>query len=114
MQMSVDRTLNPVTHFIGKNSRKCFGCNLNPINRFCVYRWWKEEGRQGYAFRVFRKVHLLPSCRRANFEYPERDEFKKKYCETLGCTPAELGLGSGPGSGKGGGRPKKKRRMLIA
>ena len=98
---------------IKRSSRKCFGCNATPINRTCYYRRWRHEGRSAYAFRVFRKIHLLPTCGRPNFKYEEREEFKQAYCDLLGVTYQEL-FPREASSRKGGGKGGKKKvfRML--
>jgi len=110
--MSVDRTMNPVNEEAGSGKRKCWGCNIKETNQWCVYRWWPEERRPGYRFRLFRKIHLLPTCRRDNFEYAERDKFVKKYCETLGIDYSELVNPEGR-RGKGGRGRIARKPMRI-
>lgn len=108
----IDKTKNVYDTEIKKSSKKCFGCNMNPINKTCSYRNWRDEGRSAYAFRVFRKVHLLPTCSRPNFAYDEREEFKEAYCKELGVTYQELFPSSGGRGGGGGGRAPKVYKML--
>jgi len=109
--MGVDRTLNPVIK--SKSRKRCFGCNLKAINQWCSYRWWPEERRAGFSFRVARKIHLLPTCKRENFEYKEKEEFVNSYCQTLGMDPKEiLGAGCSKKGGKSGGRKKKEYVIL--
>lgn len=110
----VDKTKNVYDTEIKKSSKKCFGCKMNPINRTCTYRNWTKEGRSRYAFRVFRKIHLLPTCSRPHFAYTEREEFKQKYCDELGVTYDELFPNHGGGrGGGGGGRAKKVYKFLT-
>jgi hypothetical protein len=55
---------------------------------------------------MFRKIQHLPTCRRDNWDYPERNEFVKKYCEEVGIDYTEH-MKSGTGRrGGGGGRQK--------
>jgi hypothetical protein len=103
-------TLNPRFENMGKSKRKCWGCNMKPINRWCPYRWWRNENRKGYSFRVFTKVHLLPSCTRENWDYPERNEFVKKYCEEIGLDYSQF-ISNGGGRG-GRGRVATKPMMI--
>jgi hypothetical protein len=111
--MGVDRTMNPRGENAGSGKRKCWGCNLRDISQMCSYRWWPDERRPAYRFRIFRKIHLLPTCRRENFEYPEREAFVKKYCDTLGIDYTEIvNQGGGRGGGKRGGRVKRKPMMI--
>jgi hypothetical protein len=108
----VDKTKNKVVTEIKKSTQKCFGCNHRPINKTCYYRNWQHEGRSAFAFRVFRKVHLLPTCKKPDFAYPEKEEYKEAYCKELGVTYSEL-FPSNRGGGKGGGRAKKVYKMLT-
>jgi hypothetical protein len=107
----VDKTKNVYDSRIKKSSKKCFGCNLREINKTCSYRNWRQEGRSGYAFRVFQKIHLLPTCSRPDFKYKEREEYKQKYCDELGVTYQELFPRTSSGGGRGG-RAKKVYKML--
>ncbi len=109
--MAVQRLMNPKFDSIGKGKRKCWGCNMNDISQWCPYRWWPEERRPGYRFRVFRKMHLLPTCRRDNWDYPERNEFVTKYCKVLGVDPSEL-LNPEGGRKGGGGRGRIAAKPL--
>jgi len=64
----------------------------------------EQENRKGYSFRMFYgKSHLLPTCRRENFDYSEQKEYKKRYFEIVGIDPREL-------SNNGGKRGGRKRR----
>jgi hypothetical protein len=109
----VDKTKNPVQVGIKKGSKKCFGCNTTPINRMCFYRNWKDESRSMYAFRVFQKIHLLPTCKKPDFAYEEKEEFKQKYCDELGVSYQELfPRASGRRGGKRGGRKVKVYKVL--
>jgi hypothetical protein len=111
----VDKTKNVYDSTIKKSSKKCFGCNLNPVNRWCSYRNWRHEGKSGYSFRAFQKIHLLPTCSRPDFKYAEREEFKQAYCDTLGVTYQDLFPNHGKLRGGGrGGRAKKKMKLLTA
>jgi hypothetical protein len=101
-------TLN--IRFEGKgasNKNKCYGCHLRPVSEWCSYRWWPTEGRKGYAFRMFRKIHLLPTCKKPDFDYKERDEYRSKYYEAMGIIVEEKPKGTGRGS-----RSKKNVVML--
>jgi hypothetical protein len=109
----VDKTKNVYDSEIKKSSKKCFGCKMNHINRWCVYRNWRDEGRSGYAFRVFQKIHLLPTCSRPHFDYDEREEYKEAYCKELGTTYEELFPNSGSRRGGGGGGAKKKVFKML-
>jgi hypothetical protein len=52
----------------------------------------------------------LPTCRRDNWDYPERNEFVKKYCEEAGIDYAtHIRTGNGR---RGGGRVAAKPMML--
>jgi len=110
----VDKTVVVLDTEIKRSTKKCFGCNMNHINRWCFYRNWKDEGRSGYAFRVFQKIHLLPTCSRPYFDYDEREEYKEKYCKELGVTYEELfPTRDSRRGGGGGGRAKKVFKMLT-
>lgn len=101
-------TLNSKFDGVGNGRRKCWGCNMREINQWCMYRWWTNEGRSAYQFRMFKKIHLLPTCRRDNWDYPERNEFVKKYCKEVG-----LDYTTHISSGGGGrGRVATKPMML--
>jgi hypothetical protein len=104
-------TLNPKFDGIGSGRRKCWGCNLKEINQWCMYRWWPSESRSAFAFRVFRKIQHLPTCRRDNWDYSERNEFVKKYCEEAGIDYSTHIRTVGKG-GKRGGRVAAKPLML--
>ena len=96
--------LNAEYESVGKGKRKCFGCKYRDISVWCYYRWWKQESRKGYSFRMFYgKSHLLPTCRRENFDYKEQKEYKKRYIEIVGIDTREL-------SNNGGKRGGRKRR----
>jgi hypothetical protein len=109
--MAIQRTMNPKFDSVGKGSRKCWGCNTKEISQWCPYRWWPDERRPGYRFRVFRKIHLLPTCRRDNWTYPERDKFVVKYCEEAGIDYSEI-VGQRKGGGGGGGRGRIAAKPL--
>jgi len=101
-------TLNIQYEGMGKGRRKCFGCNYKDVSQWCSYRWWKQERRKGYSFRMFYgKTHLLPTCRRENFSYKEQEQYKKQYCYTLGINPEELTNSGGRRNGGGGGRKRR-------
>jgi hypothetical protein len=104
-------TLNPKFDGVGSGRRKCWGCNQRAINQWCIHRWWPDERRPHYRFRVFRKVHLLPTCRRENWDYPERNEFVKKYCEEAGIDYTSH-IRTGGRGGNGGGRSPAEPMML--
>lgn len=98
--------LNPHHEAMKNGKRKCFGCRSKDIDHWCVHRWWPQERRAGYAFRMFHgKPHLLPTCKRGSFDYEEQEEYKKKYCDALGISHSELSNGGGGGRG---GRPSKR------
>jgi hypothetical protein len=62
---------------------------------------------------VFRKIQLLPTCRRENWDYPERNEFVKKYCEEAGIDDTPHIKTGRRGGGKGGrGRVAAKPLMI--
>jgi hypothetical protein len=62
---------------------------------------------------VFRKIQHLPTCRRDNWDYPERNEFVKKYCEEVGIDyEVHMKSSSGRGGRRGGGRVAAKPMML--
>ncbi len=83
--------LNPHHVAMKNGKRKCFGCNLHEVSNYCIHRWWPIERRKGYSFRMFfGKPHLLPTCKRATFDYKEQEEYKQKYCNILGVDPTEL------------------------
>jgi len=108
--MGVPTTMNPRFKEVGSGRRRCWGCNLKEISQWCNYRFWPDERRSGYAFRMFTKIYLLPTCRRDNFEYKERDIFVKKYCDFLGINPSDI-YGSSKSS-CGGKRGKKAEEMV--
>ena len=109
--MGKPTTMNPKFESVGSGRRKCWGCNSRSIGQWCVYRWWADERRPSYRFRVFRKVHLLPTCRRDNWDYPERNEFVKKYCEEAGIDYTSH-ISSGRKGGGGRGRVAAKPMMI--
>ncbi len=106
-------TLNPkdTGMKMGSGRRKCWGCNIKEINQWCVFRWWPQEMKPNYRFRAFRKVHLLPTCRRENWDYPERNEFVEKYCKEVGIDHLQH-MRSTKRGGKRGGRVAKKPMMI--
>ncbi len=110
---TVSKEKNAYDTEIKKGSKKCFGCHSTPINRTCFYRNWRQEGRSAYAFRVFRKVHLLPTCSKPNFKYEEREEMKQAYCDELGVTYQELFPRDYNSRGGGGGGAKKKVYKML-
>ena len=106
-------TMNPKFDTVGSGRRKCWGCNMKDISQWCPYRWWPEERRPGYRFRMFRKIHLLPTCRRDNFAYTERNIFVKRYCDAMGIDSTSLMRTPGRRGGGGrGGRVAAKPLMI--
>lgn len=111
--MAKPTTMNPKGVVTGSGSRKCWGCKMRSIGDWCVYRWWPQEMRPAYRFRIFRKVELLPTCRRENWDYPEREEFVQKYCAEAGIDYTPHAKTGRKGRGKGGrGRVAAKPMMI--